>query len=159
MPHNKAIAVLSGFHSRCSAGYAVGLHLQYTASKYIFQHYSRSWMQEYSRRGFILSDPTVKWGVSNEGWIRWSDLAAADDAGVLGVAADFGLKYGVTISIADSSGRSLGSFASCDGEFADQTISELAKGLKDLHETTSNIASGSEQYQGLKSFAYTLGHW
>jgi LuxR family transcriptional regulator, quorum-sensing system regulator SdiA len=159
MLHRDAIAILSGFHSRCSAGYAVGLHLQYTTSKYIFQHYSRSWMQEYSRRGFILTDPTVKWGIANEGWIRWSDLSSSDDGYVLRAAADFGLKFGVTISIVDSSARSLGSFASTEDEFGDETISDLAAGLGALHAHARSIDLGSEEDHGLKNFASTLGHW
>ena len=158
MPDKEAMDILADFDARCSAGYAVGLYLQFTTSKYIFQHYSKPWMQEYSKRGFLLSDPTVKWGIANEGWIRWSELSAIDDAGVLSAAAQFGLNFGVSISIAGSSGRSLGSFASADGEFSEDQIAHLSAGLKRLHEIAGDITPGSEEDLSLKKFAATLVH-
>jgi LuxR family transcriptional regulator, quorum-sensing system regulator SdiA len=156
--HDEALNILADFDTRCPAGYAVGLHLQFTTSKYIFQHYSIAWMQEYSRRGLILVDPTVKWGVANEGWIRWSELSAIDEAGVLSAASEFGLNFGVSISIAESSGRSLGSFAATEKEFREGEIADLAAGLKRLHEIAGEVAVGSETDMSLKKFAATLGH-
>lgn len=156
--HDEAVGILAGFESLCPAGYAIGLHLQFTTSKYIFQHYSRAWMQEYSKRGLILVDPTVKWGVANEGYIRWSDLSALDDAGVLSAAAEFGLNFGVSISVGGSSGRSLGSFAAAEREFRDEEIADLTSGLKRLHDIAGEVETGSDTDVSLKKFAATLGH-
>lgn len=156
--HDEAMTILAGFESLCPAGYAIGLHLQFTTSKYIFQHYSRAWMQEYSRRGLILVDPTVKWGVANDGFIRWSELSKMDDAGVLSAAAEFGLHFGVSISVAGASGKSLGSFAAAEREFRDEEIADLTSALKRLHEIAGEVEPGSGTDISLKKFAATLGH-
>jgi LuxR family transcriptional regulator len=140
------------------AGFAIGLHLEFTTSKYIFQHYSRSWMEEYSRRGLILMDPTVRWGIENAGWIRWSDLAAADTGGVLIAAADFGLKYGVSISVVGPSSRSLGSFASSEREFTEAEIAELSASLRQMHDSTAEVEPESNEDLKLKRLASSLAH-
>jgi LuxR family transcriptional regulator, quorum-sensing system regulator SdiA len=140
------------------AGFAIGLHLEFTTSKYIFQHYSRSWMEEYSRRGLILIDPTVRWGIENEGWIRWSELAAIDSGGVLTAAAEFGLKYGVSIAAVGRSSRSLGSFASPEREFTESEIAELSVILRHLHDSTADVEPESSEDLKLKRLASSLAH-
>jgi LuxR family transcriptional regulator, quorum-sensing system regulator SdiA len=140
------------------AGFAIGLHLEFTTSKYIFQHYSRTWMEEYSRRGLILIDPTVRWGIENEGWIRWSDLAALDSGGVLAAAAEFGLTYGVSISVVGPSSRSLGSFATSEREFTEAEIAALAENLRRMHDSTADVVPDSSEDLKLKRLASSLAH-
>jgi LuxR family transcriptional regulator len=140
------------------AGFAIGLHLEFTTSKYIFQHYAKAWMEEYSRRGMILVDPTVKWGIQNEGAIRWSDLSATDTGGVLAAAAGFGLRYGVSISIVGATSRSLGSFASPDREFTDEEIAQLTACLTQMHEVTASVEPESTEDLKIKRFASSLAH-
>jgi LuxR family transcriptional regulator len=140
------------------AGFAIGLHLEFTTSKYIFQHYAKSWMEEYSRRGLILVDPTVRWGIQNEGWIRWSELAASDQGGVLNAAAEFGLKYGVSISIVGASSRTLGSFASPEREFTEGEIAQLTACLAEMHEVTAAVEPESGEDLKIKRFASSLAH-
>jgi LuxR family transcriptional regulator len=144
--------------STSSAGFAIGLHLEFTTSKYIFQHYSRAWMEEYSRRGLILADPTVRWGIENEGWVRWSDLAAIDAAGVLAAAAEFGLKFGVSISVVGATSRSLGSFASVDREFTEAEIAAFSESLREMHEVTAGVQPDSSDDLKIKRLASTLAH-
>lgn len=139
-----------------SAGFAIGLHLEFTTSRYILQTYSRDWMHEYSRRGLLLVDPTVRWGVENLGWIRWSDLAALDEGGVLAAAAEFGLTYGVSISVEGGGTRSLGSFASGDAEFTDAQIATLSSDLEKLHALTSGIEADTPDDKDLRRLAASL---
>lgn len=139
-----------------SAGYAIGLHLEFTTSRYILQTYSKDWMAEYSRRGLLLVDPTVRWGVENLGWIRWTDLAPLDEGGVLEAAAGYGLKYGVSIAVEGGGTRSLGSFASSDAEFTEAQIATLSSDLEKLHALTGDIELDSPEDKELKRLATTL---
>lgn len=137
-------------------GYAIGLHLEFTTSRYILQTYPKAWMDEYSRRGMILSDPTVRWGVENLGWIRWSDLAQQDEAGVFSAAADFGLKYGVSIAVESGGSRSLGSFAATDEDFTEEQIATLSADLERLHDVTSDIELDSPFDRDMRRLAASL---
>ncbi len=157
-PEEEVKSILSGFSDLSSAGYAIGLHLEFTTSKYIFQKYPKPWMDEYTRRGFLLSDPTVRWGVENLGWARWSNLTAIDDAGVLSAAAGFGLKYGVSISVEGCGGRSLGSFASDTQEFSEEAIDMLSSRLSRMHELTAEIDPDTADDRSLKKLAAAMAH-
>ncbi len=154
------IALFDGLQSRSPAGFAIGLHLNYTTSKYIFQTYSRQWMEEYSRRGLLLGDPTVRWGLENTGSIRWSELEASDPAGVISSAKTFGLEYGVTVAVADSKAgsgsRSLGSFASPEEEFADSAIDLFERQLLEMHDLAAAIEPDSIDDKRVKRFAASL---
>lgn len=136
-------ANLSRMQDQSPSGFAIGLHLAFTTSKYIIQTYPKPWMEEYSKRALLLTDPTVRWGLENTGFIRWSVLREHDDAGVIDAASEFGLKYGVSIAIAPNGSRSLGSFASSAGEFDDSTIADLTAALESLHGLTKEIEAGS----------------
>ncbi|MEO1238165.1 MAG: autoinducer binding domain-containing protein [Pseudomonadota bacterium] len=136
-------ANLAQMQERSPSGFAIGLHLAFTTSKYIIQTYPKPWMEEYSKRGFLLSDPTVRWGLENTGFIRWSVLKEQDEGGVIDAAAEFGLNFGVSIAIAQSGSRSLGSFASPTAEFDDAVISDLTKALENLHIATQRIEPAS----------------
>jgi LuxR family transcriptional regulator len=100
----------------------------------------------------------VKWGIQNEGAIRWSDLSATDTGGVLAAAAGFGLKYGVSISIVGATSRSLGSFASPDREFTDEEIAQLTACLTQMHEVTASVEPESTEDLKIKRFASSLAH-
>ena len=153
---DKLIELFDGLKARSPAGFAIGLHLDYTTSKYIFQAYSREWMEEYSRRGFLLSDPTVRWGLENTGSISWSDLQATDPVGVITAAKSFGLDYGVSVSIGDAGSRSLGSFASPEGEFSESAVAYLTERLMKMHELSADIEQDSSDDMRIKRFAASL---
>lgn len=138
-------ANLTRMQERSPAGFAIGLHLAFTASKYIIQTYPLAWMEEYSRRGLLLTDPTVRWGVENLGSIPWSVLKQNDDAGVIDAAAEFGLKYGLSIAVERGNSRSLASFAAVDGEFEPAVIDQLTDELEALHDVTKDIEPGSPE--------------
>lgn len=139
----QVVASLTRMQDQSPAGFAIGLHLAFTTSKYIIQTYAKAWMEEYSRRGLLLTDPTVRWGVENLGAIRWSTLREQDEAGVIDAASEFGLKYGVSIAVERNGSRSLGSFASPTAEFSDAVIADLTAALEELHDLTQDIEAGS----------------
>ena len=80
------------------AGYALAMHVRFTAPTFLFQTYDRKWLDYYSQNGLVMSDPTVHWGFENRGFVLWSDLVASDTAKVMEQAATYGLNYGVTCS-------------------------------------------------------------
>lgn len=150
------IALFEGLMDLSPSGYAIGLHLSFTTSKYIFQTYSKDWMEEYSRKGLILNDPTIRWGLENEGWILWSELKKADTGGVIEAATGFGLEHGVSISVADEDARSLGSFAAKDSEFGEDAIAALTERLRKMHDLTRDVEHDSADDKKIKMFAASL---
>ena len=42
-------------------GYALGIHIEYTTPKFMFQTYPKAWLDYYSSNGLVMSDPMVAW--------------------------------------------------------------------------------------------------
>jgi len=151
---------LSRLDTLCTAGYAVALHISFTTPRFLFQTYSRDWMEIYSKKGLVLKDPTVLWGFSNVGVARWSNLEEIDDSKILPMAREFGLKYGFTFAVERDSSRSIASFARSDRDFSDKEVDEISDIIHQLHNTTIDIKDLSENaLQQLKklSVIYTRG--
>ena len=144
MLHERLKPLLDECELRFSHGFAVALHVTFAAPRYLHQTYPKAWAKEYTSGGHVMKDPTVQWGMKNTGWVRWSDLA--DPHGVLTRAADFGLRHGSTVSVADDSGRSLGSFAS-PNKPSETSIRYFADLLMRLHLTLDEVPT-SERARG-----------
>lgn len=130
--------VLGELGDLAPAGYAIALHVRFTTPTYLFQTYPEQWSDIYSASGYVMHDPTVSWAFQNTGTIRWSDLAAADTAGVLTRAAAFGLVYGFTLSLDREGSSSLASFSRADREFDDAEIAAIVTRASDLHDLTAD---------------------
>lgn len=149
--------ILGELHQLAPAGYALGFHLGYTAPKYVFQTYPKAWLDYYSTNGLVMSDPMVAWGFDNVGSCRWSDLE--DPAGVLKLAGDYGMKFGVVIAIDQGDSRSICGFAHADREFTNEEIDALTTGVSRLHENTAEQAQlPAETVQQLKNMAILVTH-
>ena len=151
---------LSQLDSLCSAGYAIALHIRFTAPKFLFQTYPQDWMETYSEKGFVLKDPTVLWGFENTGTVRWPELESLDSAGVMTMAARHGLNHGFTAAVHRDDARSIASFARRGQDFSDPEIAEISGILQNLHDYASEIEEISEAEQlKLKemSIAFTRG--
>ena len=121
------------------SGFAVALHIRYTAPRFLFQNYPRRWRDHYSKMGLVMFDRTVAWGLSHEGAVRWSDLEAAastEERRVFDAARRHGLNFGLTVAMADGSTRSIGSAARGDREFTDDECADILSCVSDLHEAT-----------------------
>ncbi len=143
------------------AGYAVALHVHFTAPTFLFQTYDREWLEYYSKKGLVMTDPTVHWGFENRGAVDWADLAESDTQGVMTEAANYGLKFGMTCSFGDESRPSIGSFARGDRAFNPDEAQELGQHLADLHALTDNLKVLSpETAEALRklSIEYTHPH-
>ena len=99
------------------------------------------WVEQYSRQRLMMYDPVMRWAYTNTGAIRWSALEGQDDQRkVLQQAKTFGLKFGVTVSVADEAGdgqRSFGSFLRSDREFSDLEVNLLRAYMTRRHTETA----------------------
>ena len=141
------------------AGFAIALHVKFTAPRYLFQSYEKEWMETYSREGLVLRDPTVRWGFENTGSVKWSDLKPLDEGGVLDLAAEHGLKFGVTVALVKENSRSIASFSRPDREYTDQEIEQLSAALEKLHdETIATESLTPADHEAFKRMSVMLTH-
>ncbi|MFO1210230.1 MAG: autoinducer binding domain-containing protein [Amaricoccus sp.] len=152
-------ALLHEFDERSPAGFAIALHVRFTRPTFLFQTYPKRWMDHYSAAGLVMHDPTVRWGLSNAGHIRWSELEDFDPRGVLEQAKDYGIMNGVAISVVTAGSRSIASFARADRDFSDAEVAELEVRLSPLHAETENLGRLSERdRQALVELSVRLTH-
>lgn len=132
-------ALIGAIDAGSPAGFAVALHIRFTAPRYLFQAYPKRWLDHYSAHGFVINDPTVAWGMNNTGHVRWSDLARIDTLGVLERAKDFGLMNGITFATAQARSRSIASCARADRDYEEEEIASLEAAFLELHRLTGEI--------------------
>lgn len=118
------------------AGFAIALHAEFAAPRYLFQAYDKDWLDRYSREGMVLRDPTIPWAFAHDGTIRWEDLRPLDSSGIFDAAAEHGLRHGVAVGIISAGGHSLASFSRADRAFSDAECAEAHEQLAALHELT-----------------------
>ncbi len=138
-------AILNELEGLCPAGYALAFHVRFATPTFLFQTYSDEWIDIYSQKGFVMVDPTVRWGFENTGAIRWSDLADDDPSDVLATAARHGLKYGFAYAMDSGGSRSMTSYARGDREFTDDEIATISELAEQLHRRTSRLGSLSPE--------------
>jgi LuxR family transcriptional regulator len=119
--------------------YALGLHVRFANPTLVYQTYPQAWIDFYNDEGLVFVDPAVRWAMAQSGVCDWSDLAAADGAGVFGHAARFGLVYGKVVSVGDGASRSIGFFTRADRVIADDEIAQAAEILTALHDATDGV--------------------
>ena len=154
--------ILGELKELATAGYAIGLQVNYTTPKFMFQSYSKEWLDYYSQNGLLVQDPTVAWGFENVGVVRWSALAEQDTVGVLSKAATYGINYGISCakeSLDNDGIRSMGSFARNDRDFTDEEVALVSRGFDALHDGTENQAQLSpEVVQQLRNMSIMVTH-
>jgi LuxR family transcriptional regulator, quorum-sensing system regulator SdiA len=95
-----------------------------------------AWVLLYTRGGWALVDPVMRWVYQHRGVVRWSEIGLPDPAGVLAAAAEHGLRFGAVVSCSDhdlKAQRSFGSFSRTDREFTDAELTQLAEWVMRLH--------------------------
>ncbi|PUB13173.1 autoinducer binding domain-containing protein [Yoonia sediminilitoris] len=148
---------LGKLNEAAPSGYALGFHVQYTSTKFLFQTYEKKWLDYYSQHGLVMADPIVAWCFENTGYTRWSDLT--DDAGVLVKAAEYGLNYGVVYATDAGGSRSMAGFARDDREFTDDEIAALIAKVDLLHAATADQAELSlETIAQLRNMSIMVTH-
>lgn len=130
------IEMLQDISDLCPSGYAVALHVRFAAPTYLFQTYGSDWIEYYSRRGFVLHDPTVHWGLANSGICNWDDLEAQDPKGILAAARKHGMTYGFAIALDTDNSRSVGNFTRNDRPHTADEVKTIQQIMQDLHKRT-----------------------
>ena len=124
---------------KAPAGYALALHVHFTAPTFLLQTYDRKWLEYYSKQGLVMTDPIVRWAFENRGRRFWSDLASDDPANVLQAAADHGLAHGVVCSVGNDHSFSIGGFARNDRAYTEAEADELSAFMEEVHDLTNNL--------------------
>ncbi|MEO1639452.1 MAG: autoinducer binding domain-containing protein [Pseudomonadota bacterium] len=127
------------------------------------------WVAHYTKNRFALFDPVLRWSYSNVGTVRWSEFPIEDPKRIIGQAQTFGMRYGVTVSVFDSSAdaqRSFASFTRADREYTDLEMKLLQAYLTRRHNDTApptNLTKAELEALGmvkdgrrLKEIAYEL---
>lgn len=121
------------------AGWALALHVHFTAATFILQTYSQEWRDYYTKNGLVMSDPIVLWGFENRGVEHWSEIAKNDPAGVLQAAADHGLGHGVVTSVGAAESFSIGGFARNDRPYSEVEAETLRVATLEIHDLANNL--------------------
>jgi len=99
-----------------------------------------AWVEHYTKQRFALFDPVLRWAYTNVGAVRWSDFPIDDPKRVIAQAQTFGMRFGVTISVFDSTvdaQRSFASFTRADREYSDLEVKLLQAYLTRRHNDTA----------------------
>ncbi|MCK0094180.1 autoinducer binding domain-containing protein [Yoonia sp. F2084L] len=98
------------------------------------------WVAHYTKQRFALFDPVLRWAYGNVGAVRWSEFPVDDPKRIIAQAKTFGMRYGVTVSVFDSSAdaqRSFASFTRPDREYTDLEMKLLQAYLARRHNETA----------------------
>lgn len=136
IPGGDIASWLQEVHERATAGYAVALHLDVHAPRYLFQTFPRAWSVAYADEGLILLDPSAAWGMTGTGRVTWAELASRDHAGVYRRAAGHGLRHGLVVAVQRGGSRSLASLARGDRAFTLDEEEAIEAAVTALHDAT-----------------------
>lgn len=134
MSPDPAEALFARLTELAPEGYNFGFHIRYSRPSVVRLTYRESWSKFYSNQNFILSDPAVIWGLTNNGARRWSEIELPDPLNVFGHAAKHGYAFGVSIGCGDAHSKTLGSAGRPDREFNDDEIKEITEAVQKLHD-------------------------
>ncbi|HHW35081.1 LuxR family transcriptional regulator [Paracoccus solventivorans] len=129
-------ATLSRLQKLAQSGYSIGLHIRFTSPIMMFQTYPEAWAEHYTANAFALRDPTIAWGFSTTGTVRWSAMPIPDPFGIMADAGRHGLTFGLTVSCGPIKSRTIASFAHGTREFTDDEIEAISALVRRLHDIT-----------------------
>ncbi|MGC9446783.1 autoinducer binding domain-containing protein [Cereibacter johrii] len=146
-----AVAAHSDWH------FAIGVRIRFANPTLLYQTYPQEWVNLYAEKAMIFVDPTVRWGLEHPGICRWSEIRDMDEQGVMEKAAEYGLRYGLVVSVGEASARTLGFFCRNDRELDDAEAQFALEHVQQLHDLTDGIAKCSEaQLAELRNLGATL---
>ena len=123
----------------CDTGFALAIHIRYTRPSLLYRTYSQAWIDHYSEKGFMLTDPVVHWALQNSGWVWWDDLADQDPEGVLRDAKAFGLMNGWTYSMGESTSRTITGITRSGEKFTTDEVDQIIAMTHEIHALTAGI--------------------
>jgi LuxR family transcriptional regulator len=149
------------------AGHSVALRVRMTYPAELRHSWPEAWIRRYQAEALMLVDPVFHWACTGTGAVRWSGLAERDSSGVLALAAEYGLRFGLVVAVPGEAGeRSWGVFAREDREFTDAEVARLQAHVAACHRSLApprNITQAEldalrllKDGQRLKQIAWSL---
>lgn len=123
----------------CDTGFAVAVRIRFTRPLLLYQTYTQDWIDYYNHNGFVLQDPTVRWGLGSTGVLRWDTPGLEDPADVLGKARAHGLTNGVALSIGPPEARTISGHTRSSGPFSDEEVARLQDLMEEMHAATDGL--------------------
>ena len=153
-PRTDAVSqALTALDALCDRGFALAVHIRLIRPTLLYQTYSQAWAEHYSMKGYMLTDPVVRWGLEQNGTVKWSDLSAQDTAGVFPDAVKFGLTNGWTYSTGPASSRTISGATKSGADFTDDERTRIMALVDAIHLATEGFehfpAAVQESLKGL----------
>lgn len=130
---------LTQLRALCDSGFALAIHIRYTRPTILYRTYDQAWIDHYSERGFMLSDPVVHWGLTNVGSVNWADLTDQDPQGVITDALAHGLHNGWTYAMGPQTSRTIAGVTKSGADFTAAQRAEISMIVDDLHALTEGF--------------------
>jgi LuxR family transcriptional regulator len=138
---------LARLRALCDSGFALAAHIRYTRPTILYRTYDQVWIDHYSERGFMLSDPVVHWGLTHTGAVNWADLADQDPQGVISDALAHGLHNGWTYAVGPQTSRTIAGITKTGPDFTVAERSEISQIVNEVHDLTEGFESVSPETQ------------
>lgn len=139
--------------------FAIGVRIRFANPTLLYQTYPQAWIDYYNGNALIFTDPTIRWGLSHTGICNWDDLRADDEAGMMVKAAEYGLRYGIAVSVGDAGSRTLGFFCHAERPLTEAEIAYAADHVQRMHDATESLGSATEEtLVTLRGLAVGLKH-
>ncbi len=140
MPEEQVVSQLLGqIAALCDTGYLLAVHIRYTRPSLMFRTYPQSWIDHYSERGLMMSDPVVHWGLTHTGTVLWSDLSGQDPDGVVAAAETYGLTNGWTYTVGATTGRTIASMTKSGADFSADERARITALVDQIHALTEGF--------------------
>ncbi|MGH1577741.1 autoinducer binding domain-containing protein [Planktotalea sp.] len=126
---------ISGYlNSISSHGFTLGVNFLAGTPTHIVSTWNEDWLNEYQNGDFVLYDPVVIWGMSNEGirsWNQLSKLFPSPEVNVISTARERGMPNGSVISLTVNRKRTILGISHEESELdlktQDYVVSQMAK--------------------------------
>lgn len=156
---SKVKSLLESVENLSPSGFAIAFHIRLTSPDFLFQTYPKNWIDTYSEKGYVMVDPIVRWGFTQIGAIRWSQLGDLDEQNILEQLLAYGMAFGVAISTETAGSRSVAGFARNDREYTDDEIATLTQHVQDLHDHTASKTGMAEDLRAeLHNLSVSMTH-
>lgn len=123
----------------CDTGYALAIHIRMTAPSLLYQTYAQDWAEHYSTKGYMMSDPVVRWGLTHTGRVVWDTLTDVDPEGVIAASVSFGLTHGWTYAVGSSSTRTIAGLTRSGRAHTEAEVAEIEAIVDDVHKITDGF--------------------
>lgn len=131
--------LLSRLSALCDTGFALAVHIRFTRPSLLYRTYAPDWIELYSERGYMLSDPVVHFGLANTGTVIWANLMGNDPAGVISAAVAHGLTNGWTYSTGPANSRTICGLTKSGAGFTAAQMDQGRALVDEIHALTEGI--------------------